>query len=98
MNLAAADKRLRYFCPDLDRPLRIQIQSQMASGPRETCGANERPDFAASRRNESRQIFWLHAASDHSRVNRLRICQFDLVAHGFVLADHLITFTKVKLS
>src|SRR6266498_3618312 len=53
----------------------------MASWPRETGGANERPNLAARCRYESRQVFGWHAVSNHSGSNRLRMCQFDLIAH-----------------
>ena len=66
-----AGKRLRHFRPNLDAPLRIQIQGHMASWPRETCVTNERPDFPASRGNKLRQLSRSHAAPDHRRVNRL---------------------------
>ena len=62
----------------------IQIQGDVASGLRETDGANEGPDFAARGGNELRQFFLRHAASHHSRIGRLRVRQFDVVAHRAV--------------
>ena len=47
-------------------------------------GTNERPDFATRSGNELRQLLRLHAASDYSGENRLRIRQFDLVGHTSV--------------
>ena len=44
-------------------------------------GTNERPDFATRGGNELRQLLRLHAASDYSGENRLRIRQFDLAGH-----------------
>src|SRR5438132_7675510 len=53
----------------------------MASRSRETGGTNERPYLAARGGHELRQLFCWHPASNHSRSNRLRMRQFDLIAH-----------------
>ena len=51
-------------------------------------GTNERPDFATRSGNELRQLLRLHAASNYSGENRLRIRQFDLVGHTGCWASH----------
>ena len=41
LNAVVADKGLGYLRPDLDRPVRVQIQSDMAAWLREASGASE---------------------------------------------------------
>src|SRR5437016_1747196 len=81
MNPLVAGKRFRYFGPDFDGSV-IEIQRHMASWSRETGRSNERPYLAAGSGHELRQLFCRHAAPNHSRSNRLRTCQFDLIAHN----------------
>src|SRR5437763_2894122 len=83
MNAVVADKSFRYLRPDLNQPC-AQIQGYVASWTREAGGANERPYFATRSGNEPRQLLRLHAASDYSGGNRLRIRQFDFVGHTLV--------------
>src|SRR4030095_15482465 len=80
MNAVMAEKSFRYLRPNLNQTC-IQIQGSVASWTWEMGGTNERPDFATRSGNELRQFRRLHAASDYSRENRLRLCQFDLVGH-----------------
>src|SRR5260221_13909967 len=81
MNQLVAGERFRYFGPDFDCSLRIQIQCQMASWSRDPGNSNERPYLAARRGHEPRQLFCRHLASNDSRSNRLRMRQFNRIAH-----------------
>src|SRR5882672_5889493 len=84
MNSVVAGKRFRYFGADLNRPLRIQIQCQMAPGPRKTGGSNERPHLATGGRHELRELFWSHPTSNDGCMNRFRMRQFDFVSHTWM--------------
>src|SRR6266404_3127284 len=55
----------------------------MATRPREAGGANERPYLPASGGHEPRQLCCPHAASNHSRMDRFRVRQFNLIVHTF---------------
>src|SRR5260370_9926016 len=85
MNPLVAGERFRYFGPDLDGSLPIQIQRQMASWSRETGRSNERPYLAARGGHEVRQLSCWHPASNHGRKNRVRMHHFDLIAHAVFL-------------
>src|SRR5438309_7863877 len=63
----------------------------MASRSRETGGSNERPHLAARGGHELRQLFCSHAASDHSRMNRLRMRQLNLIVHAFLWLTKKLT-------
>src|SRR5438477_6023432 len=55
----------------------------MATRPRKAGGANERPYLSASGGHEPRQLCCPHAASNHSRMDRFRVRQFNLIVHTF---------------
>src|SRR5437016_699031 len=88
MNPVVAGERFRYFGPDFDRSLRIQIQCQVASWSRKPGRSNERPYLAACGGHELRQFVCWHPASNHRRRNRLRMRQFDLIAHRLTKAPN----------
>src|ERR1043165_5324193 len=84
MNPVVAGERFRYFGPDFDGSV-IEIQRQMPSWARESSRSNKRPPLAARGAHELWQIFSRQPVSNHSRNSRLRLRQFDLIAHMLFL-------------